>query len=336
LVKSYVGLVVDHSGSMKVHRQRALDDYNDNLGTLRESARETGIQTLASVVRCGVGFSARVELAVSRANVLALPELRSYPTDGTRTPLWDSVGMAIDNLELAGDPEGVYLIAVTTDGQENASESSGRTLRQRIQALQATDRWSFTFRVPRGYARALVSALDVDDGNVLEWEQTEAGFSEATHRQQYAISAYYAGLRGGQTKTTRFYSNLGRLDVQELQRRLRDVSDRTVGWLVLNGPQTIQESCEEVTRTEYRPGRAYYQLVKPSYVQEKKRFLIRDRKSGAIFAGSDARDILGLPRFGAVRLIPKKDGSYELFVQSMSRNRKLLTGSRVIYLLQDE
>lgn len=333
-MKSYIALVRDHSGSMGVHRKLAMEDYNDNLRTLRESAQESGVPTYASVVRCGVGHAARVELEVSRAGILTLPELRSYQADGSRTPLWDSVDYAISDLSRAGDSEAVYLVMVTTDGLENASNISGSSLRRKIRELQATDRWSFTFRVPRGYRRPLVSALDVAEGNVLEWEQTEAGFERATRKQGVAISSYYRGLSTGRTSTTRFYSDLVDLDPQELDSRLHDIADRVLSWTVSAPRQTISEFCDERLGGpgRYMRGLAFYQLVKAEKVRDHKELLIRHRTTGAIYCGAEARDLLKLPRYGAVRLYPGRQGEYELYVQSTSTNRLLTAGSKVLYL----
>jgi len=321
---------------MSPHRRLAMADYNDNLRTIQQSARESGLDTYASVVKCGVGYSATVELETGCADVLTLPSLKYYDTTGSRTPLWDSVDRVIDDLTLRGrGPDSVYLVMVTTDGLENASHITGRTLRRKIQELQATDRWSFTFRVPRGYRRPLVAALDVSEGNVLEWEQTTAGFAQATRAQGEAISSYYVGLRSGQTSTTRFYSNLDQLQPQEWRGQLQDISSRVVTLQVGSTERpTIKEFCEDALRAPYIRGLAFYQVVKPERVQDHKEIAIRDQNSGAIYSGSSARDLLGFPRYGIVRLYPGRHGQYELFVQSTSVNRILPGGSKVLYLIK--
>lgn len=319
---------------MGPHAALALKDYNDNVRTLQQAARESDLSTYASVVNCGVGYEARVELDTSRVNVLTLPVLERYRADGTRTPLWDSVNRIIDDLQQAADPEGVYLVMVTTDGLENASRMSGSALRKRIGSLQATDRWSFTFRVPRGYRRPLVSALDVAEGNVLEWEQTAAGFARATEAQGVAISTYYSTLRSGSTQTTRFYANLDHLTSQDLKAQLRDIANRVSILEVGHGRPTIKDFCESALRTPYIRGLAFYQVVKPETVQDHKEIIIRDKRSGAIYSGATARDVLRLPRFGAIRLLPGRYGDYELYVQSTSVNRILPSGSKVLYLTQ--
>lgn len=332
-LKSYIGLVRDHSGSMAPHASLALKDYNDNLRVLKESAEATGLDTYASIIKCGVGYGG-VEREDRLTPLKHLRELHQYQSSGN-TPLFDAVGMVIEDLELILDPEAVFLILATTDGQENASRNwSGHRLSQRIQSLQGSDRWTFTFRVPRGYGRPLAARLGVSEGNILEWEQTRAGFEFANQTQNVAISSYYTGLRSGVKSTKRFYSDLTQLDPAQLKSQLQDISSRVAIWTVEDGRPDIKEFCERHLHAPYIRGLAFYQVIKPETVQDHKEVAIRDKNTGSIYSGVSARDLLGLPRFGSVRIYPGRHGQYELFVQSQSTNRILPIGTKVLYLVR--
>jgi hypothetical protein len=58
---------------------------------------------------------------------------------------------------------------------------------------------------------------------------------------------------------------------------------------------------------------------------------IRARNTGKIFAGADARKMIGLPTDQNARLHPGDHGEYDIFIQSESVNRKLVAGTGVLY-----
>jgi hypothetical protein len=79
-------------------------------------------------------------------------------------------------------------------------------------------------------------------------------------------------------------------------------------------------------------GAGFYQLTKTEpLVQDHKRILIRDKTTQAVYFGSAARQMLGLPAWGGVRLAPGDHGNFDIFIQSTSVNRKLAKGTSLIY-----
>jgi hypothetical protein len=89
-----------------------------------------------------------------------------------------------------------------------------------------------------------------------------------------------------------------------------------------------------IARTTGKPyvkGTVFYQLTKTEKaVQDYKKIMIRDKHSGHIFEGAAARQMLGLPRYGDVRLIPGNTGNFDVFIQSTSSNRKVKSGSTLL------
>jgi hypothetical protein len=60
-----------------------------------------------------------------------------------------------------------------------------------------------------------------------------------------------------------------------------------------------------------------------------------DRKTGDLFEGEAAREILGLPEGSTVRIKPNNLEKYMVFVQSTSANRKLIGGTKFLYEVED-
>jgi hypothetical protein len=76
-------------------------------------------------------------------------------------------------------------------------------------------------------------------------------------------------------------------------------------------------------------GSAFYELVKPEKVQGKKQVMIRERQSGKVYSGHEARQLLNLPPY-EVKVAAVDHPNYDIFVQSTSVNRKLVPGQEVI------
>jgi hypothetical protein len=66
-------------------------------------------------------------------------------------------------------------------------------------------------------------------------------------------------------------------------------------------------------------------------VSHLKQVLVRDQATGKIFAGKEARSMIGLPSDRNARLHPGDHKAYDIFIQSESVNRKLVAGSGVVY-----
>lgn len=339
--KNYIVIVRDHSGSMSHIRRPAARDYNDNIAALKEAALKEKIDTIVSTVKCGDGRARNSNLVsreVVNSNVQVLKEImeRDYDTDGGSTPLFDSVGEAVALLKGVpdyGDEDVSFLVMVITDGEENSSRRyDGRSIGEEIRRLQATDRWTFTFRVPRGYGRNLES-LGIPGGNILEWEQTEAGFQHATNTTRSAVANYYTQRSLGAKSVQTFYTDLKGVSVQDLKAaHLVDIQTKVE--IFKNGAdvKTIREFCEYKTKKPFLKGAAFYELVKPEKeVQDYKMIVIRDRTTGSVYFGPAARQLLGLPNYGTVKLVPGDHSKYDVFVQSTSTNRKLTPHTRVLY-----
>lgn len=226
-----------------------------------------------------------------------------------------------------------FLIMAVTDGGENSSVKwSAWSIASKIAQLQATDRWSFVFRVPRGGKRALV-AMGIPDGNILEWDQTEQGVAAATAATEAAFTNYYTERSRGATSTKGFYTtDLSGVSKATVKAQLVDITNEVQFFDVGAADQQIRPFIEAKTRTTMAKGGAFYQLTKKEdEVQDYKQIAIRDKKTGKVYSGVQARNLLNLPHNGTVKVAPGNHGAYDLFIQSTSVNRRLKAGTQVLY-----
>ena len=330
-MKNYVGIARDHSGSMFGLSKEAMKDYNGLIEQLREASEQEKIDTIINTVTFGINSSVKQEAVNSSVN--AVKPLSSYITDGG-TPLFDAVGELIEMLSSVPDKndDGVsFLIMVVTDGQENQSSKWKYNLSDKIKELQATDKWTFTFRVPKGYASEITSRLNVHAGNVVEWEQSERGMRESNIKTKSAIGSFYKQRTAGVRSSSSFYADLSGVSMKEVKNTLTDISAKVTIWPVKEGGIQIRDFVQKKSKKDYQLGSAFYQLTKREEVQGGKLFAIRHKISGKVYSGEDARDLLGIPNGGSIKMAPGDHGQYDIFIQSTSVNRKLMAGTELMY-----
>jgi hypothetical protein len=87
----------------------------------------------------------------------------------------------------------------------------------------------------------------------------------------------------------------------------------------------------------FKKGRGFYEFTKTETIQGYKEIILSDRKTGDMFAGAAAREMLGLPAEGegTARIKPTSLDKYMVFVQSTSVNRKLIGKTKFLYEVDD-
>lgn len=328
--KTYFVFLNDESGSMHTLTTAAIKDYNAIIGSVKTSATNHEQDTIVSMF--GFGSDA-VRRNVVNSNPHVLKPLTSWRAAGG-TPGRKAIKEAIELLKSMpdyNDPNVAFAVFTTTDGEFDGDQYGGiRTseLATEIEQLTRSGKWTFVFRVPSGGRRAL-SGLRIPAGNIQEWETTAAGMAASTAQTEAAVDNFFATRATGKTSSTVFYANAQNVDTSKLKDISKAVSLYTVdSWE--NGIQIRDFILKR--RMKYLKGSAFYQLMKTEpRVSPSKMIAIRDRATGAVFAGAEARTMLGLSSVNNIRLHPGDHGNYDLFIQSESVNRKLVAGYGVLY-----
>lgn len=341
-MKNYIGFVNDHSGSMATLAKAAIKDYNTTIGAVKDAATREMLDTVVSVVAIGIQDknskygASQVTRQVVISNPHVLKPVTEWPTPGG-TPLYDGIGNMIELFESLPDynnPEVSFLVMATTDGEEAHSRIyTAIALAAKIKALQATGRWTFVFRVPRGAASTL-RPLGIPAGNIQEWGTTEQGMADSTKATTAAVDSYFSLRSSGAKSSSVFYADASAVNAAALKTTLVDVSKDIKLYVVPQADSGIEIKpfIERSTGKELLKGAAFYQLTKTeARVQDTKLIVIRDRTNGKMYSGSEARTLIGLPTVGNARLHPGNHGNYDLFIQSTSINRKLVGGTGVLY-----
>lgn len=327
---THLAIAIDSSGSMQSHRKQVVENFNGIIEALSEKAKDLGQELTVSLVT----FGGKVETLFSHTPIAKVPKLQLKDFEpGGGTPMFDGALKAMSYLVAKDGDDVANVLTVLTDGEENESRYTSRAeFLAQVKEFQKTDRWTVTFSVPKGYGNTLSKSFGVPSGNVQEWDtSTEAGFKAATKSLATGYADFLTNRSKGITHSTNFYASIDANQAKAIKKKLVDVrGDFTAMTVRTQDPKTIQDFIESRGHT-FAKGKSFYQLTKSETVQASKNILMREIKTGAIYGGAEAREILGLP--GAdIKVKPTDFSDWDIFVQSTSNNRKLVVGTNLLYL----
>lgn len=327
---NHIALVLDASSSMRRISDHVVRVADAQIRQLAETSKQMNQETRITVYT----FDDNVACAFYDKDVLRLPSLKGhYRTEGC-TALVDATMQAIGDLEktatLYGDH--AFLVYVLTDGQENHSvKFTGQDLANKAKSLP--ENWQLAAFVPDSLGVQSARYLGFPAGNIMQWEATAEGLKKVEQTMR-AVNANYmqtrsTGVSRGYTGQGLFDLNTAALTKATVNRQL--VKKRPSEYLTIpvGERQQIHQCVSKATGKEYKIGTAFYQLMKKETIQPDKKILVREKVSLNLYEGSEARTLLNLPDHD-VKVAPKDNADYELFVQSKSVNRIVLPGTHVI------
>lgn len=321
---NHIALVLDASSSMDGLQKQVIQVADNQIAYLAQRSKELDQETRITVYT----FANTVKCLIYDKDVLRLPSLAGlYHTNGM-TALLDATAKALEDLsktpELYGDH--AFLTYVLTDGGENASVKN-RTVSGIISALP--NHWTVAVFVPNQNGVFEAKRFGFPAQNVAVWDTNARGLSEvgAVIREttDNFMQARASGVRDFSSGSI-FQIDLSKINTKKLQEvnryQLFDVT----------GKDTIQiRPFVESKGLTYKLGMGYYQLTKTEHIQAQKKIAILNKKNGTIYSGVEARKVLGLPDH-EVKVPPTYNAEYEIFVQSLSVNRNLIPGQKLLVL----
>lgn len=335
MLKTHVGFCIDESGSVRGIIKPLVDSYNKNVDSIRESVLAEGQEASMTALAFGhATLKHRVLYYGQQVQVVEELKVTDLHPSGM-TPLFDSLYRMIKKLEELDDknPDTTFVISVITDGFENSSKDPGITSALKLMEEKiCMDRWTFAFLVPNGHARSFSMKYGIPMGNIQEWDKnTKAGTEEAFIKNAAAFSGYFISKSRGVKSTKSFYSDVSDLTVRKARKALSEITNQVS--FVCPRTECQIRNCIIDAGKEWIKGAAFYQLIKTEKrVHPYKLVALRVKTSGKVYCGQDARDMLGIGQAtDTVRLVPGEHGKFDVFIQSTSVNRKILSGSEVMY-----
>jgi hypothetical protein len=142
------------------------------------------------------------------------------------------------------------------------------------------------------------------------------------------MDARTTGVRGTRSL---FSTGIDAVNADTVQANLTPLRDTAYDILPVHHDSAIKDYV--ISRgLKYTIGKGFYQLTKSEKIQAQKQIAIREKRTGKVYWGDAARDLLGLPRDMEVRVKPNVNPEYDVFVQSTSVNRKLIRDTDLLVL----
>ena len=316
-------LVLDRSSSMHIIRQEALAALNQEIEAIKAGAKKTGIPTYVSVYTFADYTTFLWRKRAEETTPLTLDEYRPAGMTALRGAIGYSIDNAVDKHDLATS----FALHIITDGGENQSTTiTHEQLVKKIADMHKTDRWTIFAHGPAG-SRAYMLILGIPTGNIAEWEQTVAGVQKMSGATGQSISNYYDARAIGATRST---TMLVTPDLSGV--KVEDKLTPVFGYKLLEVTKEtkIKEFVESNVGKAYRPGAAFYQLMKKERVEPNKGVLVMNKTNKRVFGGAEARQLIGLAPTGRCRVEPGNHANYDIFIQSLSTNRILPRGTKLL------
>lgn len=337
---NHIAILIDRSGSTASIKPRLINQFNQQAALIRDRSNTEHQKTHLSLYTFESSADRPLLFEVPLDLVDLKPLTNSSYEIGGMTAMFDSIGMAIEDLQHfhrdLRSADHSFLVIVLTDGQENQSRKyTATTINKLMRDKVQTDVWSFVFLVPPGDKRKLVQDFGIPEGNIQEWNQTARGVETMGQATASSLGNYFSARSQGLRSTRSFFStDLSGVSTARVAKTLTEVTHLFVSGIVpiRDNGIAIRDFCEGSLVTTYQAGNAYYELTKPEAIQPYKKVVVENVHSGKRYSGPDARTLLGLPSAGEVKVRPGDHGDFKIFIQSTSVNRKLVAGTKVLYL----
>jgi hypothetical protein len=195
---THLYFLLDRSGSMSAIADAVVEGFNDFLA----EQQQDGPDALMTLVQ----FDSQdpfelVADAVPIREMIPLDAQAFEPRGGT--PLLDSLGKVIgratsraDHRAAPGEPAEDVLVAVFTDGRENASEEFTRSeILELITKHETDDDWTFAYLGANQDAFAESGGVGIQAANAASWDASQAGARVAMSSLSASVSRRRASTR---------------------------------------------------------------------------------------------------------------------------------------------
>jgi len=192
-VKTYHLMILDKSGSMETVRDVTISGLNEQLQSIRKSAKDFDNQ---EQIVCFSTFSNEVDISsVWNKEISKIEDFtrETYNPTGF-TALLDAIGVSVNKLkeeikaELAERKANVIL-TIFTDGQENSSHQyNWADIKGLIKSIRESGQWTVAFIGCGENVFDVADQMGIEKGNTLRYQAGEEGTQNAFRSMSVARS----------------------------------------------------------------------------------------------------------------------------------------------------
>lgn len=327
---NHIGLILDASSSMGNLTNKVVEVFDSLVKHLALRSQELNQETRLSVY----SFSNynRIKNLVFDIDVLRFPSIKDYYKADGMTALIDATMLSIEDLEKTPELYGdhAFLIYVLTDGGENDSAKYNRKdLIKKLGGLK--ENWTLATLVPDKNSAQAAQAYGFSTNNIQVWETTTVGLEKAQDVIRRSADTYMTNRAKGVRSTSNLFQLNTNVKVSDVKATLEQLKPSEYALLNVAKKEVIKPFVES-WKIAYSPGCAYFQLTKPEKIQPYKQIAIKEKKTGKIYSGDNARQLLNLPNH-EVKVSATTYKDFDVFVQSTSLNRNLMPSTQLLVML---
>lgn len=205
---THVAFVLDRSGSMEHGKRATIEGFNAQIAAVRQGAEAVGRTRMTLV---DFSTTASIRCAAQDLSILEPLTEQNY-VPGGYTALYDAIGLTLEALLLQPGidyPSTATLVTIFTDGEENSSRAySAAVLRDLVQKLEATGRWTFALVGPRNGVASLAELLGIDRSNITGFNpESLAERNQVMGSMRMASMSYMCARASGHTQVYNLYNN---------------------------------------------------------------------------------------------------------------------------------
>lgn len=190
-------IILDESGSMSGLEKTSVDGVNETIQTIKSSYEQLPEQEqlLTFVTFSSIGDSfcrTKVKLTpISQVNDFKVSEYK--PNGGT--PLYDTMGLTLTELEKEATESDLVLVTIITDGYENTSRKyNAEGVKALVERLDKKD-WVFTYIGAN--QDAILEAGRMGIRNAMNYSSDEAGTREMWDKEKRSRELFLRNARTG-------------------------------------------------------------------------------------------------------------------------------------------
>lgn len=329
---NHIALVLDASSSMTSNARELIKVADNQIQYLAQRSKELDQETRVSVY----SFADKVQCLIYDKDVLRLPSIKELYKPYGWTALLDATIQTQDDLDLTPEKYGdhAFLTFILTDGAENASKSATvASVSSRLKNLK--DNRTVAVLVPDQHGAFEAKRVGFPADNIAVWRPDEArGVAEAGDTIRRATEAFMTARTSGVRSSKSLFSmGSDALNKRTVTSSLTPL--KTGEYMLINVlPRYDRWEVKPFVADHGLPfklGQAFYQLSKREEIQPHKQIAVYEKKTGKVYSGPQARQVVGLPD-SKIRVSPEDNPDYDLFVQSTAPNRKVDANTKLLYM----
>ena len=204
IIKTNVFFLIGSSSSMECIKKETLKHFNEQIKIIKKS-QKNNMETFVSVFT----FNEKNKEIMFQKPISEVQDLseKDYENKGM-TSVFDAINSAIDKAELINDNESSFLFCILSDASDNSSSESIASVSKRIEYLQSTGSWTFTFIGANQDIDKSSVKLKIPRGNLLKYDSHSLGVNTMTETQKKSIGYFFTARSYGTTSTRGFYGTI--------------------------------------------------------------------------------------------------------------------------------